>query len=234
MAITKNLVINIQGDRSVLQAPLSVYYMDRGIDLFFKIKDIDYTFPGDMLTNLDNATVSIIIKKPNGEVYRTTKASVENSQVKFTITKEITDELSEIGKYTLQFQFYDNTNDGRISIPPIEFTVKELIAPLEDSPTTQGLVDSAYVNEAVVSSGQGVEVLAKWSPGELITANKLNAMVDGIKSVQHGAHSDIPKTPSEYEEYFDTTLGYRILYYNGKWHDEKGFIIEEVISPQNK
>lgn len=232
MAIIKNLVINIQGERSVLQAPLSVYYMDRGIDLLFEIRDMDYTFPGNMLENLDNATVSIIIKKPNGDVYRTTKASIENSQVKFTITREVTDELSEIGIYTLQFQFYDMTNDSRATIPPIEFVVKELIAPIDDDPILQGQVEYSYVNESKVSTKEGVHILAKWMPGEYITAEKLNAMVDAIKSIQYGTHEDLPKAPIEYEEYFDTTLGYKIIYYNNKWHDEKGFTIDEIVSPQ--
>lgn len=239
MTIQRNLILTIRGEESNLSAPLSVYYGDRNIDLFFEIQDFDYTFSGSLMQNLDNAQVSIIIKKPNSQVYRTTKAQVEQKKVKFTITQEVTDELSEIGIYTLQLQFYDTVNGGRVSIPPFTFEVKELIAPIDDDVINQAQAEYSIVDETRVSTkANGVEVTARWSPGDYITADRLNSMQDRItelekdKSVlKYGSHNNLPTNPREYTQYFDTTIRKKLTYYNGKWHDDDGFIVERVVEP---
>lgn len=237
MSITKDMLLTINGDKSNLSAPLSVYFGDRGIDIFFEIKDIGYNFSGNVLENLDNSTVSTIIKKPNGNVYRTTKASVTNKKVKFTITREITDELSEIGFYDLQFQFYD-AETGRITIPPIQFEVKELLAPIDDDAITNGQINYGMVDEIKVSPKEGEKVLAAWVAGEFITANKLNAMVEAIQHLndmflQYGTHESLPVNPKEYMKYYDTTIKKELTYISGNWYDNDGFVVDEVINPIN-
>ena len=41
------------------------------------------------------------------------------------------DELDEIGIYNIQFHFYDN-EDNRITIPPVQFEVKELLGVIKE------------------------------------------------------------------------------------------------------
>lgn len=190
MAITRDLIISVQDGISTLNTPLSVYRNDRGIDLSFEIKDFSYNFSGEnVLQNLNNASVSIIIKKPNGNVLRTRKGKVVNGKLKFTITKDLTDELGEIGLYQLQLQFYDSA-DNRITIPPIQFEVRKLIADIDDDPKAYPQVSFGLVGECLVSikGKEGQDIEGVWIEGEYITAKKLNYVrekaINGDKAYQ--------------------------------------------------
>lgn len=190
MAIERRLELRIQGDKSALSAPLYVYKGDRGIVLWFKIMDFTWDFSGtNLLRTIDTSRVSPIVVKPNGESFRTPVAPVVNNEVKFTITKDLTDELSEIGVYTLQFNFYGD-NDSRITIPPITFEVRELIADVADGGMSQ--TNYSNVNETIVKEGDSV-VNVRWEIGELITADKLNWTRDKALQAEQKASGNSSK-----------------------------------------
>ena len=56
---------------------------------------------------------------------KTNKKAIEDNKIIFTINQEFADEATEIGKYKLQIQLWsiDANNQGRVTIPPIEFEV---------------------------------------------------------------------------------------------------------------
>lgn len=130
--IKKDLTITIDGSRASVDEPLYMYQGDRNIDIYFTIVDSKFKFTETVSNILIDSTAkysSIKVLKPNGEKIMTDKKLIEDSKIIFTINQEFADEATEIGKYKLQIQLWsaDATNQGRVTIPPIEFEVLEPI-----------------------------------------------------------------------------------------------------------
>ena len=130
MAITKDLEIKINGDQAAFTEKFYIYQHDRGIDLNIKVSlprlQMSSKRNVSMLSELEGATCGAIILKPNGSVVGKSDIAIVDDLIRFTIDHGLTDELDEVGMYKIQFHLYDNY-DNRITIPPVEFEVKELI-----------------------------------------------------------------------------------------------------------
>lgn len=169
--ITRRLELRIAGEGSSLSAPLNLYRGDRGIDIYFRVMDFSYDFTGtNLLRNIGSARYNAIVVKPDGSNYVTPTQPIVDNEVKFTITKDLTDEMTEIGTYTLQFLFH-GVGDSRVAIPPITIEVKELIADVADG--ADGQANYSTTNKTTIKAGQAT-IEARWEIGELITADKLN------------------------------------------------------------
>ena len=122
--ITKNVTIKITDDRATLSEKIILYKVDKGIDIFFTLSGFSYKFNKD---NLSGVAVDARMLKPSGDVITVNNLAVSGTnKIKFTIDNTMTDELTEIGKHKLQISLYDDlSKTNRITIPPIEFEVKE-------------------------------------------------------------------------------------------------------------
>lgn len=122
--ITKNVTIKITGDKATLSEKIILYRDDKGIDIYFTLSGFSYKFNKD---NLSGVAVDARMLKPSGDVITVNNLAVSGTnKIKFTIDNTMTDELTEIGKHKLQISLYDDsTKTNRITIPPIEFEVKE-------------------------------------------------------------------------------------------------------------
>ena len=130
--IRKDLTITIDGNKASVDEPLYMYQGDKNIDIYFTIIDSKFKFSETNSNILVDSTAkysTIKVLKPNGEKIRTDKKAIEDNKIIFTINQEFADEATEIGKYKLQIQLWsiDANNQGRITIPPIEFEVLEPI-----------------------------------------------------------------------------------------------------------
>ena len=134
MAISKNLEIKISEDKAAFTEKFYVYQNDRGIDLYIKVisaksqiglKNVSF------LPNFEGTKSRATILKPNGNIIGCNNIPILNEAIKFTIDHSLTDELDEIGIYNIQFHFYDN-EDNRITIPPVQFEVKELLGVIKE------------------------------------------------------------------------------------------------------
>ena len=130
--IRKNHTITIDGNKDSVDEPLYMYQGDKNIDIYFTIIDSKFKFSETNSNILVDSTAKYSNKKvlkPNGEKIKTDKKEIEDNQIIFTINQEFADEATEIGKYKLQIQLWsiDANNQGRVTIPPIEFEVLEPI-----------------------------------------------------------------------------------------------------------
>lgn len=130
--IRKNLTITIDGNKANVDEPLYMYQGDKNIDIYFTIIDSKFRFSETNSNILVDSTAkysTIKVLKPNGEKIKTDKKAIEDNKIVFTINQEFADEATEIGKYKLQIQLWsiDANNQGRVTIPPIEFEVLEPI-----------------------------------------------------------------------------------------------------------
>lgn len=137
---------------------LVVYKDDYGLDIYFNIKKKIYKFSKDgdinILNSYSGAFVDAYLINPKGEeIAIKNKPIVEDSKIKFTITKDLTDEIDEIGTYTLQFRI-GNTDDeldtSIFTLPPFKFEVRKRITDAEHMITYKYLVNEygkAYADE---------------------------------------------------------------------------------------
>ena len=153
-----NLTYKQDDDECKISPVLCVYQGDYGLDIYFTIKKKIYkigtTREENILNSYSGAFVDIYLINPRGEEIKIKNSPVvEDSKIKFTITKELTDEMSEIGEYKVQFRIgnTDNDNDTSIfTIPPFKFKVKQRIAPNEHTIEYKYLVNEegvAYADE---------------------------------------------------------------------------------------
>ena len=153
-----NLIYKQDDDECKISPVLCVYQGDYGLDIYFTIKKKIYKFGAikeeNILNSYSGAFVDIYLINPRGEEIKIKNSPVvEDSKIKFTITKELTDEMSEIGEYKIQFRIgnTDNDNDTSIfTIPPFKFKVKQRIAPNEHTIEYKYLVNEygvAYADE---------------------------------------------------------------------------------------
>ena len=153
-----NLTYKQDDDECKISPALCVYQGDYGLDIYFTIQKKIYKFgttrKENILNSYSGAFVDIYLINPRGEEIKIKNSPVvEDSKIKFTITKELTDEISEIGEYKVQFRIgnADNDNDTSIfTIPPFKFKVKQRIAPNEHTIEYKYLVNEygvAYADE---------------------------------------------------------------------------------------
>lgn len=149
----------VQTDKECKTIPnLVVYKDDYGLDIYFNIKKKIYKFQKDneenILNSYDGAFVDAYLINPIGEkIEIKNKPIIEDSKIKFTITKDLTDDMNEIGFYTLQFRIGNTGDDLDTSIftlPPFKFEVRKRITDSENTITYKYLVNEdkiAYADE---------------------------------------------------------------------------------------
>lgn len=129
MAITKDLEIKINNDQASFTERFYLYQNDRGIELNIKVTLSKLQIGSrntSLIAELDGASCGAVILKPNGTVIGRDSIPIVDDVIKFTIDRSLTDDLDEIGTYSIQFHLYDG-EDNRITIPPVTFEVKSLI-----------------------------------------------------------------------------------------------------------
>lgn len=191
MSISKKLTVSVKEDKSELNKKLFVYEHDKGIDIYFNILNLDYTVARSQRNILRaiEGNCEITIVKPSG-VELTRIAKIVEDTVKFTITEDLTDELNEIGKYQLQFRILDN-GGGELAIPPFDFEVKPRLKgnkneiPKEVATVDISKIDGCIVSDEVTLFEIGGKILnLVWKSGDVITATKLNTMVEAINNIK--------------------------------------------------
>lgn len=192
MSITKDLEIKISNGVAKLSEDVYVYQKDRGIELRLKLNLIRTNYRSAVRASLFEATTlfaGATILKPNGEVISREKVKIVDNIISFTIDREFTDQVDEVGIYKVQFHLYD-FEDNRISIPPIEFEVKELLADIDEGgPLKIGRVDFSNADTYLVADdGKEMEIFIDgkyiktvWNSGDLITSVKLNKIEEAIE-----------------------------------------------------
>ena len=193
MAIFKNMDIRISEGVATFNEKFYVYQHDKGIELHLKLNLFKTSFGTTRKRiTFTNPTVFVgaTILKPSGDVIGRDKIELENDTIRFKIDEDLTDDIDEIGIYKIQFHLYDD-EDNRITIPPVEFEVKELIGIVGQSNNKNGVVGRSNINECVVAEetntidifSNGKYIKTQWLSGDLITAEKLNKIEIAIETV---------------------------------------------------
>jgi glycerophosphoryl diester phosphodiesterase len=126
----------------------------------------------------------------------------EDGTVTFTLTKEMIDQLEEVGLYSFQIRLFDYYRESRVSIPPIEFgiEVREPVASEDhDNEVNNAIVGYSIakvvdgLNEDVPDTfdANGNYNKTDWETGDRITEGKLNKIEDALDKINQNEKADI-------------------------------------------
>lgn len=186
--------IKISNNSAKMDSTIVLYRGDKNIEIRFTILQSPFKYSNTVATNIIESTNAsygqLVIKTPNDKppIFSEVSATKEGT-ILFTITKEMIDEIEEVGVYTFQIRLMDENKQSRVTIPPVEngIEIKEPIA-IEDDNTTN-VVGLAKANYAVATSSDvntptfddnGKYNKTNWNDGDLITNVSLNKIEDGI------------------------------------------------------
>lgn len=186
--------IKISNNVSKMDSTIVLYRGDKNVEIRFTILQSPFKYSNTVATNVIESTNAsygqLVIKTPNDKppIFSDVSATKEGT-VLFTITKEMIDEIEELGVYTFQIRLMDENKQSRVTIPPVEngIEIKEPIA-IEDDNSTN-VVGLAKANYAVATlsdvdtptfDNNGKYNKTNWNDGDLITNTSLNKIEEGI------------------------------------------------------
>ena len=186
--------IKISNNVSKMDSTIVLYRGDKNVEIRFTILQSPFKYSNTVATNVIESTNAsygqLVIKTPNDKppIFSEVSATKEGT-VLFTITKEMIDEIEELGVYTFQIRLLDENKQSRVTIPPVEngIEIKEPIA-IEDDNSTN-VVGLAKANYAVATlsdvntptfDDNGKYNKTNWNDGDIITNASLNKIEDGI------------------------------------------------------
>lgn len=180
----RDIDVKISDYKSELSKPLVIFERDRGLEIYFNLVEYAYRLdkhPANLLENLVGAYATVTLVNPDGYEISVNEVEItEEAKVKFVITEDLTDELTEIGTYQLQIHI-NNDVEGKdtsvFSIPPFNFEVIERLkgkkSELLDS-EGNGLTDKEGYQLVSATSNKIIN----------FSADKINEYLNSIPTIQ--------------------------------------------------
>jgi hypothetical protein len=214
--------IKISNNVSKMDSTIVLYRGDKNVEIRFTILQSPFKYSNTVATNIIESTNAsygqLVIKTPNDKppIFSEVSATKEGT-ILFTITKEMIDEIEEVGVYTFQIRLMDENKQSRVTIPPVEngIEIKEPIA-IEDDNTTN-VVGLAKANYAVATlsdvntpafDDNGQYIKTNWNDGDIITNVSLNKIEDGI----YTTNENVTAT----KKYVDNGINYNNKQFNNR------------------
>ena len=133
--IERTMTLTIKDNQATLNGKLIFYLGDCGVRINFVIQDVKYAFNQSNVLGELGGDVKVLgyARKPNGSVFNLNTnnnllADTNENIVKFTLTNDLTDEMDEVGTYTIQLvlQSYEGEEVvGQLTLPPFQFEVRD-------------------------------------------------------------------------------------------------------------
>lgn len=193
--ISKECKITVSGNTASIDSEIYLYKNDMNIKYLFNIVNGDYAYTKD--SNLDNiinankaSYAQIKFKKEDIEIDFDVQET-SNGKAILLIKKELIDEETELGDYTIQIRLFDESKSSVITLPPVNNCIHIMRPIFEKVDGSTNVVDEAAADEAIVTYAEPVAstnedgTFAKktWVPKEKITTAELNRMEEGISDV---------------------------------------------------
>ena len=203
--------ITITGDKASIDKQIVLYRGDREIEVQFEI--VYETIKYRMSNTIEDANASfgqLVIQNNSTPIPTVTDVSpTSEGTVIFKFTKEMIDEISELGEYSFQIRLFDDTQTSRITTPIVEngIAIKEPLSIYEgNSEGGSAEVGVAFAGAARAQQEEYLEPFDEagnynettWATGDIITSGKLNKLEDGITGVNQKVEGiTVPTKTSE-------------------------------------
>ena len=182
------------GDQeSKIDSPIILYRGDREVEVEFTINGSKFTFTngGNVIKSTNATHGQLVINTPTGENMFSEVTECHDGKVIFVITKEMIDELIEVGFYSFQIRLFDESQVSRVTIPPVlkGIDIRNPIAAEDET----NVVDIALVDYAVVIKDEFEDLSTflpngnynktEWESKDVISGAKLNKIEDALYDI---------------------------------------------------
>lgn len=132
--------ISIKNYKATIDNTIILYRGDKNVEVQFEIIESlyrQYKMEGsNTILNLNASYGQLVVKKPNHEFLISDVTETKDGKIVFTIPPELIDEHSELGKYTFQIRLFDESQDSRVTLPPVEGGI-DIVEPIASEDTIE-------------------------------------------------------------------------------------------------
>lgn len=209
--IVTDRTITVRKGVSSIDDPVIVYRGDYEVAIRFTIMNSKFKFMSgvNMIESEKASYGQLAILTPYGGNVFSDMVRCSDGAVTFVMTKELMDQIEEVGLYSFQIRLFDGNRESRISIPPVEFgiEVREPVA----SEDHDNSVNNAIVGYSIAKVAEGLNEdvgdtfddngnynKTDWETGDRITEGKLNKIEDAIDKINQNEKKLDRKIDSNY------------------------------------
>lgn len=214
---------------SVINEPIMLYRGDREVEIEFNIVGSKFMFSngGNVIKSTNATNGQLVINTPTGENMFSEVTECNDGKVVCVITKEMIDELAEVGFYSFQIRLFDESQVSRVTIPPVYQGI-EIRNPIAAEDETD-LVDIGLVGFSVVRRDNYENVVTflpngdynktLWEEHDVISKDRLNKVEDALYEINKGTEGLYPTFQNQYDE-FSAKVNNDVKAYKEEMEDE--------------
>ena len=195
--IHTNRTATVGNQESTIDSPIILYRGDKEIEVEFTIVGNKFTFKnkGNVIESSNASSGQLVILTPYGGRLFSDKSECRDGKVSFTITRDMTDELREVGLYSIQIRLYDDSLNSRITLPviPNGIEIREPIAAEDGS----SVADDAITDTSTTTNGYDLTPFigdrynkTRWMTNDAITSGKLNKIENAIDVINTNTNNN--------------------------------------------
>ena len=187
-------IVMVGEQKSTINTPLILYRGDREVEIEFTITGHKFMFSndGNVIKSVNATHGQLVINTPVGDGMFSRVTECSDGKVMFLITREMIDELDEVGFYDFQIRLFDDEDrTSRVTLPPV-FDGIDIREPMsleeEYGRVDMGEVDFAEANEieeeldTFLSDGSYNKT--NWEKHDVISRGKLNKIEDALYTIK--------------------------------------------------
>lgn len=193
--ISKDCTITIDKGNASVDEDVYLYKNDMNIQILFTIVNNKYRYTkntaiDNIIANNKASYAQVKFKKGDIEIDFEEQETKEGAVV-LLIKKELIDEDTELGDYSIQIRLFDENKTSVITLPPVENCIHIQRPLFEKAGEDTNIVDQALTDMAVVTYAEPISATNSdgtynkktWISKEKITTAELNRMEEGISDV---------------------------------------------------
>ena len=192
--ISKDCTITIDKGNASVDEDVYLYKNDMNIQILFTIVNNKYRYTkntaiDNIIANNKASYAQVKFKKGDIEIDFEEQETKEGAVV-LLIKKELIDEYTELGDYSIQIRLFDENKTSVITLPPVENCIHIQRPLFEKAGEDTNIVDQALTDMAVVTYAEPISATNSdgtynkktWVAKEKITTAELNRIETGIKT----------------------------------------------------
>ena len=221
--------VTVGKTESIINEPIVLYRGDREVEVEFAIVGSKFTFTngGNVIQSTNATHGQLVVDTPTGENMFSEVTECHEGKVVFIITKEMIDELAEVGLYSFQIRLFDESQVSRVTIPPVYQGI-EIRHPMAAEDETD-LVDIGLVDYSVVRKNDYENVATflpngdynktNWEEHDVISRDRLNKVEDALYEINKSTEGLYPTFQNQYDE-FSAKVDKDVKAYKEEMEDE--------------